>query len=113
MSGQIGRTDVRAYSGLSYAIWVRPTAIRPFSTLHGVEFIFPGIPAVYVAYDLTLFGIPAYAGSNTLEAGVRIGQRDGRGVRIYLSYFSGLETFGALYNERVSYVAAGFGFDVW
>lgn len=112
-SGSIQRTSIRVYTGVSYAVWVRPTAIRPLSTVHGVEVRFPGSPAAYVAYNLTMLGIPAFAGSNTIEAGVKLGSREGRGVRLFLSYYAGLETFGAFYNERREYVGAGFGFDVW
>ncbi len=112
-SGFLGSSTYRAYTGVSYAIWVRPTAIRTVSSLHGIEMRFPGNPAVYVAYNLTLLGIPAVVGSNTIEAGVKLGAWGGRGVRLYIRYYAGLETFGAFYNERREFIGAGFGFDIW
>jgi hypothetical protein len=112
-SGAIGRTSLRAYAGFSYAVWVRPAAIRPFSTVHGIEIRFPGSPSLYCAYNLAMLGIPAYAGCNTLEAGVKLGTPGRRGVRLFLGYVAGLEPFGALYNERSSSLSAGFGFDIW
>lgn len=111
--GSLGGSSYRAYTGIAYAIWVRPKAIRPLSSLHGLEVRFPGSPTAYVAYNLTLLGIPSITGSNSIEAGVKFGSWGGRGVRVFLSYYAGLETFGALYNERREFVGAGFSFDAW
>jgi len=110
---RLGHFPTRIYSGLSGAVWNRPEAIRPVSAMFGIECHSPGTPAFYFAYNLSLMGIPSYVGSNNLEAGLKLGEWSGRGVRIYLSYYCGLDTFGAYYNVRREFAGAGFTFDLW
>ncbi|MEW6512294.1 MAG: DUF1207 domain-containing protein, partial [Bacteroidota bacterium] len=97
----------RLYTGISYAVWVRPKAIRPLSTLHGVEITSRSALSWYLAYNFSVLGIPAITGSNNVEAGVRFGQARGAGVRFSLNYYNGLEVFGALFDRRVTYAGAG------
>jgi hypothetical protein len=104
---------LRLYAGVSASVWNRPRALRPVTTSGGAEVILPGTPLLYAAWDLTITGIPSYVASNNVEAGVKLGRADGRGVRIYVSYFNGLDTFGAFFDTRKEYAGAGFTFDVW
>ena len=108
-----GSLRLRFYSGISASVWNRPRAIRPVATSHGVECVLPGAPLFYAAWDLTMTGIPSYVASNNVEAGMKLGRPDGRGVRIYVDYFIGLDTFGAFYDTRKEYLGAGFTFDLW
>ena len=109
------------YSGVSYSTLIRPDDIKRISTLHGFEIHTPdnftnafGRPLnLFLADHLSLVGIPSYIGTNNLEFGVKFGEWRGTGVRLYLSYFSGLTMFSQYYNIREDHWGLGFTFDVW
>jgi hypothetical protein len=111
----------RFYSGFSYATLVRPVSIRRFATLHGLELSSPSLlprilerdATVYLACHLTLAGIPRYAGTTSLESGVKFGTMYGRGVRVYASYTAGPDVFSQYYDLRTSVWGIGFTFDAW
>jgi len=110
-----------AYSGFSYATLARPDNLARFSTLHGVELHTTGLTgpvggrpfSLYAADNLAFTGIPQYYGTNTLEAGVKFGEWNGRGVRLYLSYYHGLEVFSQYYYVKTDQWGMGFAFDAW
>lgn len=118
---QIGGASVDFYSGFSYATLVRPTDIKRFGTIHGIELHSTGWPgtafgkpcALFIADNLSLVGIPSYVGTNNLEFGVKFGEWTGNGVRLYGSYYSGLTIFSQYYNIRENRWGLGFSFDVW
>lgn len=109
------------YSGFSYATLIRPENIRSASTLHGIEAHTTnalgtalGRPfSAFFADNVSLVGIPSYIGTNNLEFGVKFGEWSGSGVRLYLSYYSGLTVFSQYYNIRENNFGVGFTFDVW
>jgi hypothetical protein len=111
----------RVYSGFSYATLIRPTAISRFNSLHGFELYTTDVPGtafgrtfhIFLADNLTLTGIPSFVGTNNLEAGVKFGKWTETGVRVYLSYYSGLTSFSQYYNVREEQWGLGFTFDVW
>jgi hypothetical protein len=69
--------------------------------------------AFFLANHLSLSGIPRYVGTNNLEFGVKFGEWHGTGIRLYASYYSGLNIFSQYYNMRESGWGVGFTFDVW
>jgi len=109
------------YSGFSYATLVRPVEVKRFSTVHGLEAytsrltgpVFAKPCNVYAATNLTLAGIPAYIGTTNVEAGVKFGEWSGSGVKLYLSYYSGLSVFSQYYDVRESHWGLGLAFDFW
>ena len=68
---------------------------------------------LYVADNFTLTGIPSTIGTNNLEFGIKFGEWNGGGIRVYGSYFSGLTIFSQYYNERDREWGTGFAFDFW
>jgi hypothetical protein len=112
---------LRFYAGFSYATLIRPPEIRRVNILTGLELfsesLLPRIldspTTLYAASHLTLAGIPEYAGTTTIEAGVKFGAMYGRGVRIYTGYLSGPEIFHQYYDLRTSAWGLGFSFDAW
>jgi hypothetical protein len=102
---------LRGYLGFSYAAVVKPTDIRPWAGLAGCEVWTPGSPHFYLAYHFSLTGVPVYQGSNTVEGGAKLGDWSGRGVRFFLMYSNGLNTFGQYYNTRKEFWGVGFCFD--
>jgi len=113
--------SLMAYSGFSYAMLIRPENIKRASTIHGFEAHTTdvwgtalGKPfSLFVATNLALVGIPTYIGTSNLEFGVKFGEWSGTGVRLYLSYYSGLNVFSQYYNIRENNWGLGFTFDAW
>ncbi len=113
--------NVMLYSGFSYTTLVRPTEIQRIATLHGVEvhsqnLIGPVLEkptTLYLADHFTLVGVPRYAGTNNLEFGIKFGEWASTGIRLYGSYYRGLEMFSEYYNVRTDNWGIGFAFDFW
>lgn len=110
---------VMLYSGISYATLVRPVEIKRIGSIHGLEIHTAlgsalGNPFnIFLADNLAMAGIPRYVGTNNLEFGVKFGEWNDRGVKLFFSYYSGLEIFSQYYNVRRNQWGVGFGFDVW
>ena len=113
--------SILCYSGFSYATLVRPVEIKRLATLHGIEVhsssvtgpVFAKPCNLYAAANFTLTGIPTYVGTTNVEAGAKFGEWSGTGLRLYLSYYSGLSIFNQYYDVRESQWGAGFAFDFW
>ncbi|MDH4070575.1 MAG: hypothetical protein OEV30_09130, partial [Ignavibacteria bacterium] len=111
---------VRIYSGISYSTLVRPTAIKRVAGLAGAEFrttdstwsLFGKPFNLFAAYNLSLTGIPAYLGSNTIETGIRFGSWSSTGVMILASYHGGPEIYGQYYDLKRDYWQIGFSLDI-
>ena len=109
------------YSGFSYATLARPDNLARWATLHGLEIHTTGLTgpvggrpfSLYAADNLAFSGIPAYSGTNSLEAGVKFGEWSGGGIRLYLSYYHGLELFSQYYYVKTDQWGLGFAFDAW
>ena len=104
---------VRVYAGASYAAVNKPETIRRFTALWGAEARLSDQPQLYVAYHFALMGVPVYVGSNALECGIKLGEWTGKGLRLYLSYYNGLDNFGEYYDLRQEIWGIGFTFDFW
>jgi hypothetical protein len=102
---------LRPYAGVAYAAIVKPAAIRKWTAIAGWEVHGPGTAHLYVAHHFTLMGTPTVIGSNTVEAGIKFGGWNARGLRLFLSYQNGWDNFGEYYNVRREAVAGGFAFD--
>jgi hypothetical protein len=120
-SWETAGTAVMVYSGFSYTTLVRPTEIQRIATLHGLEIrtqnlLGPTLEKptnLYLADHFTLVGVPKYAGTNNLEFGIKFGEWSSTGIRLYGSYFSGLDMFSEYYNVRTNHWGIGFAFDFW
>ena len=62
---------------------------------------------LYIADNLAFTGIPLCYGTNNLEFGVKFGEWDGTGIRLYGSYYHGLEVFSQYYYVTDRPVGAG------
>jgi hypothetical protein len=103
----------RLYAGFSYAAIIKPTAIRPWAGLAGYELHSGGGTHAYFAHHFSLMGTPVYIGGNTIEAGVKFGNWQNRGARLFVVYQNGWNNFGEYYNERREFFGVGFAFDFW
>ena len=113
--------ELSAYSGFSYATLVRPDNLSRYGTIHGIEIHTTGLTpsalgrpySLYVADNLAVTGIPVCYGTNNMEFGVKLGEWNGTGIRLYGSYYHGLEVFSQYYYVRTDQWGIGFAFDAW
>jgi hypothetical protein len=116
-----GDAALTVYSGFSYAWLARPDDVAHVATLHGAEIrttggsgTMLGRPVVFYAADhMTVSGIPRYHVTMNVEAGAKFGPWDGTGIKLYLSYRSGLELFSQYFSSRRSFWGVGFALDFW
>ncbi len=115
------RGHFQIYGGIAYATLIRPVEINRWSFLAGGEYADAklagsvlGQPAhCYAAFHFTLAGIPAWIGTTHLEGGLRLGDWDRAGVRLYVNYQAGLDVFHQYYNVRGESWGGGIAFDLW
>ncbi len=108
------------YSGVSYAWLARPDDLAHWATFHGVEIRTTGLTGrvfrkpfvLYAADHLTVSGVPQYYVTTNIETGVKFGPWEGTGVKVYLSYRSGLELFSQYFSSRRSFWGVGFALDI-
>jgi hypothetical protein len=109
------------HGGFSHATHLRPVEIGRTEFLAGFEThssslvgsVFAKPFNLYAAYHLTLRKLTSFVGSNNVDVGVKFGEWNSTGMRIYLGYFNGLDFFSQYYNERREHWALGFAFDFW
>jgi hypothetical protein len=112
--------EVMLYSGFSYATLVRPSGLMRWNTLHGVVghtsawpgHVFGKPASLYLSDHFTLAGLSSLKGTNTLEFGLKMGEWDGNGVKVYCSYHSGLEIFHQYFDVRREDWGLGIAFDI-
>jgi hypothetical protein len=117
----IAPVHVQVYAGFSYATLIRPTTIKRVEMLGGIELYTPDIVAqvfdkpcnLYLAQHFFLRGIPNYVGTGNTEFGIKLGEWARTGLRIYLSYYNGLDVFSQYYDVRRESWGIGFAFDFW
>ncbi len=107
-----GEGHFQLYGGTSYATLSRPDEINRWAFFAGGEY-FHARSHCYAAVHFTLTGIPAWIGTTHIESGVRFGSWDESGLRIYLSYQTGLVPFHQYFNVREETWGGGIGFDLW
>jgi hypothetical protein len=101
----------RFYIGMNYIFRQRPDVLSKFnyefSTDYEIKDILSDNINLYISYNFKLSGIQKkYHGNNTIESGLNFGTQ--RGLRIFLTYYSGKSYFGEYYNDNLSYLGAGF-----
>lgn len=110
---------VQVYGGFSYATLIRPVNIKRFEFCAGLEFHTVGGPVfgrpfnLYAANHFGLRSIPSTIGTNNAEGGVKFGEWSGTGLKVFLSYYSGLDVFSQYYDVRRRSFGIGFAFDFW
>jgi len=111
--------QLRYYGGVSYATLNRPTEFKRFVALAGIEFtssrlnlnIFKQKISPFVSYTMNMTGTPKYYPSHQVEAGFKIGNPYGKGINLYILYYSGRNMFGEYFDQRLETIGAGFNVD--
>jgi hypothetical protein len=120
ISTSLSSLTIRGFAGTSYATLIRPDNIKRWAFLGGFDLHTASLLAsdgpfplhLYAGYTLTLAGIPEYTGTNSIEAGVKFGEWEGTGIRVYAGYYAGQMMFTQYYDLRTEHWAIGFGFEL-
>lgn len=108
--------NFRLYAGITYIYSIDPRDIGTDQYQLGFEyfgkdFISESITP-YLAYDFRLINIYQYTGNNSLEAGVKIGKVEDKGISFYFRYFSGYNIHGEYFDLREDFTSLGFNLDL-
>ena len=109
----------RYYGGFSHSFFVRPADIKRLNYHAGFEFdlrnllgkFFTKDENIFIAHYFYLSGYNKYVGSQQTMLGLKLGEWEGKGITVYLSYYTGLNYFDAYYGEKISRFGIGFYVD--
>jgi hypothetical protein len=107
------------YGGFSHSFFVRPANIKRINYHAGFELDFKNLFGKFFAKDENIFlanhfsvaGFREYVGSQQTMFGLKFGNWGGKGITVYLSYYTGLNYFDAYYGEKISKFGIGFYVD--
>lgn len=108
--------DMRIYAGATYIYKTDPTNIGQDQYQLGFEYFANNLISSnlmpYIAYDFRIINIYGYTGNNSLEAGVKYGYSEGKGISIYFRYFSGYNIHGEYFDVKEDFTSFGFNLDL-
>ena len=107
--------DLRLYAGLTYIFSIDPADIGKDQYQLGIEYFANNLISSslipYLAYDFRLLNIVQYTGNNSLEAGIKYGYSEGRGISFFIRYYNGYNQHGEYFNLKEDFIALGFNLD--
>ncbi len=108
--------ELRGYAGLTYNYNIKPAELGKTGFQLGFDYfndffdddnIYP-----FAAYDLRVTKLKDYAANHSVNLGIKLGNKHGRGFSIYLHYFDGNSIHGEFWYRKISYTALGFNLDL-
>lgn len=108
--------NLRVYAGFTYLYHVDPSSIKKDNYQLGAEYFFDNVLGnnftPYLAYDLKIIHLDKYTSNNSVNAGVKFGKKEGRGISLYFTYYSGKSIHGEYFDFNKEYSAIGINFDL-
>lgn len=108
--------DFRAYAGFTYIFSIDPPELGKEQYQLGIEYyannLISSTLTPYIAYDFRLIKISTFTGNNSLEAGIKYGFAEHRGMSFYLRHYSGYSIHGEYYNVKEDFTSFGFNLDL-
>lgn len=108
--------NLRFYAGFTYLYHVDPTYIKKDNYQLGAEYFFSDLLGEnftpYLAYDIKIIHIEKYTANNSINAGIKFGKKNGRGISLYFTYYSGKSIHGEYFDFNKEYSAIGINFDL-
>lgn len=109
-------SDLRLYAGVTYIYSIDPRDLGKDQYQVGFEYFGNGLLndqiTPYLAYDFRLINIYQYTGNNSLEAGIKVGNVEAKGISFYIRYFSGYNIHGEYFDLREEFTSFGFNLDL-
>ncbi|HSP87639.1 MAG TPA: DUF1207 domain-containing protein [Ignavibacteriaceae bacterium] len=110
----INLTSLRTYTGIAYSFLIRPSDMKRLNIEAGFEVgvssLFGRNVVPFIAHDFSLSGTAAYQGNNNSLVGIKLGEWEGKGILLFISYYNGYDVFHSYYKRKVE--RFGFGFTV-
>jgi hypothetical protein len=107
---------LRLYAGITYLIHVTPEEIGKDNYKIGFDYFAKNLIGEnftpFIAYDFKLVNIDKYTGNNSINAGIKFGKPNGKGLSIYFHYYSGKSIHGEYYDFNKEYSAIGINLDL-
>lgn len=108
--------DLRVYAGITYIYSIDPADIGQDQYQLGFDYFANDLISEsltpYLAYDFRIINLYGYTGNNSLEAGIKFGNPEGRGMSLYLRYFSGYNIHGEYFDVKEDFTSFGFNLDL-
>lgn len=108
--------SLRAYAGFTYIFHIDPVYIGKDNYQIGFDYYLPwqlyNLIHPYAGYDFKLIHLNSYTANNSIVAGVKIGNKYGRGFSVYFQYYSGYSVHGEYFDSRVDYSGIGINLDL-
>ncbi len=108
--------SLRLYAGFSYLFHVDPSYIGKDNYQFGFDYFYDGFFKTnlypFIAYDFKLQHINKYSSTHNFMAGLKFGKSNGKGISLYLNYFSGNNFHGEYFDSRENYFSLGFNLDL-
>ena len=110
---------LKSYGGLSYNFLIRPSDMKRLNIHAGFELALTKLLGsllgqkenVFLAYHFILKGTNKFAGNNNSMLGIKFGDWYGKGLLLYLSYYSGFDLFDVYYKRKAERFGFGFSID--
>jgi len=108
--------NLRIYAGITYIYSIDPRDIGQDQYQLGFEYFGKDLISEsitpYLAYDFRIINLYQYSGNNSLEAGIKFGKVESRGISFYFRYFSGYNIHGEYFDLREDFTSIGFNLDL-
>jgi hypothetical protein len=111
--------NLKSYAGLSYNFLIRPADIKRLNIHAGFELALTKLLGpllgqdenVFLAHHFILGGTDKFGGNNNSMLGIKFGDWQGKGLLVYLSYYTGFDLFDVYYKRKVKRFGVGFSID--
>ncbi len=106
----------RAYAGFTYLFHVTPSIINKDNYQVGFDYFFNNIISQnitpFIGYDYKLTHLDKYTANHSASIGIKFGKFQGRGLSVYINYFSGKSIHGEYFDFNKEYIALGLNLDL-
>lgn len=106
--------DLRLYAGFTYIFHIDPKSIGKTNYQAGFDYSYSLAAYVhpFAAYDLKLIDVGKVTANNTVNVGLKFGNKNSRGFSVYYSYYSGKSIHGEYFDFVKKYSAIAFNLDL-
>lgn len=105
----------RVYTGFTYLLHTSPQGIGKDSYQLGFDYYLTDIvsPNItpFLGYDFKLTNIFYYAGNNSIVAGIKFGNKRGKGISLRYHFYSGYSFYGQFFTNKVTFSSIGLNFE--